>query len=224
MSTSAFNRLLVQFVQELAEVFPEHTKLKVAERALEDIIAVNAQLPMQKYVELVAPHATKLTNRDGSMFEKLVLFNIDFETLWKTEDVSEATRDSVWKYLSTLWSLATVVSSLPPEMLASIEQISESIAGEFGEGEEPDFSKVMSKMMTHIGPLMASFGGGMGFDAPPRAAPAPPQQNRGRARAALEGPSPRTEPAAAAAAAGAAPAAGAPPTARVNNKKNNKKK
>ena len=161
MSCSAFNNLLTQFVAELAEVFPEHSRIKVAERALEDLIAVNAQLPMQKYIELMGPHAQAISARDGSMFKSLNLFQIDLGMLWETEDLSEVTRDAVWKYVSTLWTLATVMTSMPPELLSSIEQISQEVAAEFDGGEEPDMGKVIARMMSSMGPLMSAFGGGV---------------------------------------------------------------
>lgn len=172
---SAFNRSLIDFVTELAEVFPENAKLQVAPNALRSITAINSQLPVNKYVELIMPRSELLANRDERLFDDLHFFDIDFGKLWATDDLPDANRDAIWRYLETLWNLAgmtNLTSCFKPQQMHQIEQIVQQMEGVDEAALEDTVKKLTGSLSTVLGPMLSSLtaGGATGGGGGPNAA------------------------------------------------------
>lgn len=144
----AFNDMLKVFMDELAEVFPENKDIAMFAAGLDDVISVNAKMPMQIFMDAIGPHAKRVAARDDQLFDVLQFPGIDFKALW-TSDISSGTKDAIWQYISTLLLLGTTVSTVPDDVLASIEQMAAECAQKIQDGNlsmEDMMTEVMGKM------------------------------------------------------------------------------
>lgn len=144
----AFNDMLKVFMDELAEVFPENKDIAMFAAGLDDVISVNAKMPMQIFMDAIGPHAKRVAARDDQLFDVLQFPGIDFKALW-TSDISSGTKDAIWQYISTLLLLGTTVSTVPDDVLASIEQMAAECAQKIQDGNlsmEDMMAEVMGKM------------------------------------------------------------------------------
>lgn len=158
MSTvQAFNTMLKNFLEELADVFPEEMQIRVFLEGFDALAALNPRGPLDMFVESVQPHAQLAMAKDVALFDRLAFpGGIDFARLWKT-DISDNTREAIWQYINLLLMLGTTVHSMPPEMLQSIETVAQSCADQMQDGQL-DFSKLGGMLMGSLGAL----GGGAG--------------------------------------------------------------
>jgi hypothetical protein len=144
----AFNDMLQVFMDELVEVFPENKDIAMFASGLSDVIAVNAKMPMKMFMDAIGPHAKQVAARDEHLFDTMDFPGIDFKALWAS-DISPATKDAIWQYISTLLLLGTTVSSVPEDVLASIEQMAAECAQKIQDGDlsmEDMMAEVMGKM------------------------------------------------------------------------------
>ena len=101
-----FNFYLGTFLKELLTIFPEHKEL--LEKNYSEVLE-NENLSSDKYVKeymlVVSPYHTDISQKNNKLFlgdtELKFLKDLDFRELW-TKDLSETTRENVWKYLQTL--------------------------------------------------------------------------------------------------------------------------
>ncbi len=124
----AFNDMLKTFLQELADVFPEDKQISGFLGTLDDIAALDPNLPMNVFMKSIGPHAKQIAARDESVMQTLSFPGADIAKLWNS-GISDATKDAIWQYLNMLLVVATTVSSIPPDVLKQIE----SLAGEYAE-------------------------------------------------------------------------------------------
>jgi hypothetical protein len=157
MSTvQAFNTMLKNFLEELAEVFPEETQIAVFLEGFDSLTAINARAPMDMFVESLAPHSALAMAKNPELFEKIKFpGGIDFGKLWQS-DISDNTRDAIWQYINLLFLLGSTVRSMPVEMLQGIESVAQSCAEKIENGQL-DFSALGSMLMGG-----ALGGGGLG--------------------------------------------------------------
>lgn len=164
MSTvEAFNAMLKNFLEELAEVFPEETQIRMFLAGFDAVVLLTPRGPLESFVDALAPHAALATAKDPSMFSKIQFpGGIDFAKLWARDDVSDNTRDAIWQYINLLFFLGSTVRNMSPEILQSIE----SVASQLQSGQL-DMSKLLEgagklDMSALGGMLMGGFGGGGG--------------------------------------------------------------
>lgn len=152
MSTvQAFNTMMKNFLEELADVFPEETQIKAFLDGFDALVTLTPRGPMEMFVDAVAPHSSLAMAKDPELFEKLNFpGGIDFRTLWAS-DISDNTREAIWQYINLLFLLGTTVRSLPTEMLDGIETVAKNCAEQLQNGSI-DFSALGSMLM----------GGGLG--------------------------------------------------------------
>ena len=105
-----FRQIVRDFLNDLLTTFPEYderlssTNMTFAFRE-DDSASVNA---MYEHVKKVFPQRFfDILYKNEEMFEdseKNTEFvpGIDFAKIWKMEDVSEATRETIWKYLQLI--------------------------------------------------------------------------------------------------------------------------
>lgn len=134
-SLKAFNGLMQQFIDELARVFPQESKLQFYSQQFPLLCEANPRKPMELFVATYTPHFPKIQARDPSVFQEVPKFfnEIDILTLWGK--CNEATREAIWKYLQHLSFMATTVSLIPPEMLSAIESVAMDCADKYNKGE-----------------------------------------------------------------------------------------
>jgi hypothetical protein len=161
MTVQAFNSMLKNFLDELSSTFPDVAAIRVYTEGFDTLVGANARKPLQVFMEAVSPHADAVMRRDPELFSTLNLGGIDFKMLWAS-DISDATRNAIWQYLHMLFLLATTVSSVPAELLSSIESVAQNCADKMQDGQM-DFSS-MSKLLMGGGAegLLGGLLGGMG--------------------------------------------------------------
>jgi hypothetical protein len=157
-TVTAFNTMLKSFLEELAEVFPEQRDVATFLAGFDAFTMITPRKPLQLFVEAISPHTDQLMTKDAKLFAALQFPGIDFNAMWTSPGVTDATRDAIWQYLHTLFLLGTTVQSLPPELLASIETVAQDCADKM-QGGEMDFSSMASALMGGLGPLANLAGG-----------------------------------------------------------------
>ena len=147
MSTvQAFNTMLKNFLEELADVFPEEKQIRVFLDGFDALVAMNARAPLDMFTEALAPHTELAMAKDPRLFKSLKFpGGIDFDALWSS-DISDNTRDAIWQYINLLLLLGTTVRSMPAEMLQGIETVAKNCADQMQSGQL-DFSALGSMLM-----------------------------------------------------------------------------
>jgi hypothetical protein len=95
--------------------------------------------------------------KDDSFFkthteEIPILKELNLSSIW-TDELSETTKEAIWKYLQTLYILATTISALPAETLSMIESVAEKCAKQMTEEgltSEEALMKNMSGLMSQL--------------------------------------------------------------------------
>ena len=106
-TTPEFNKIISDFVADIATVFPEHADACVAVRSTD-----MAQV-YEHCKRIYAPQFFNILYRnDTVLFADPIelLPGLNFKALWETSDISNATKEAVWKYLQLV--MFSVVSDL----------------------------------------------------------------------------------------------------------------
>lgn len=113
-----FNQVMDEFYRELIDTFPEQTKLKVGYNFFQTICKANVRKPCNEFMIGSIPYLEKVAMKDDSFFlgdnKPDILKSISVENFW-TQDLSENTKEAVWKYIKTLFKIGVTVVQMPPE-------------------------------------------------------------------------------------------------------------
>jgi len=105
----------------------------------------------------IGPVASQLMEKNESFFKENsdsvpLLSELNIAKIWG-DDLSSSTKEAIWKYLQTLYILASTISALPAETLSMIESVAEKCAKQMTEegitGEEA-LMKNMSGLMSQL--------------------------------------------------------------------------
>jgi hypothetical protein len=148
----AFNEMYTQFLRELNETFPEEQKVKK-----------NLTRPMdaktcRKFVNRVAPYAEKLMTKDESFFcsENALCESLNLHEIWKRQDCSDTTKNAIWQYIQSLYSIGAMLSMFPPGTLSAIESAAESCVKNMQEsGTGLNEQSLMTGMTSMLNQLMS---------------------------------------------------------------------
>ena len=147
MSTvQAFNTMMKNFMEELADVFPEEGQIRLFLDGFDTLVALNPRAPLEMYVDAMSPHTDMVMAKNPSLFTELKFpGGIDFGKLWAT-DISDNTREAIWQYINLLFLLGTTVRNMPAEMLQGIETVAQNCAEKMQNGQF-DLSALSSMLM-----------------------------------------------------------------------------
>ena len=160
-SVNAFNDMMGQFLAELHKTFPEEKSIKKSMSGFELMRQSNPRLVVDGFMTGVSPYADKISARDDTFFleesKKLdFLKGINIETHWSS--ISDATKDAIWQYISTLYMLGTTISSIPEDTLNMIEKVAKQCADQIetdgGGLEDLDQGKLLSTMQNMLGGML----------------------------------------------------------------------
>ena len=156
----AFNSLLKAFVDDLLSLFPAEPGLRLFSDGFDALVTIDPSKPMTAFMDSVAPHSQKLVARDASLFDVLALpgGTVNFKALWAS-DISDEDRNAIWQYLHNLYTVGTLVSSLPPEMMHSIEAMATQCAEKLQNGQL-DFGSLLGMLAGMTPPDVLSSAGG----------------------------------------------------------------
>jgi len=143
-----------EFLNELMETFPEEKQIKVQHTSFLTLKKSNSKKVVEVFMSAIQPYAEKITNKD----EEFILTS-DIEFLnklnikkWWTKDLSSNTKDAIWQYLNTLYMLGCTITSIPPELLKSIEGIAEECTSNMSSSNEaPNMGNLFSSVSNMLG-------------------------------------------------------------------------
>ena len=157
-SIQAFISVMDEFLKELTKTFPEEKRIKVYYNSFKTMKKVNSRQILEQFMAKASQHSDKIVNRDESYFlnaedEFLKELNIG---QWWTEDLSQNTKNAIWQYMNTLFVLGTTISSIPQDLLKTIEGVAEQCASnmEGGNMNEADMGNLMAGMQNMIGNMV----------------------------------------------------------------------
>ena len=105
-----FNQVVDEFYNELIEIFPEEVKIKVQYTLFQTIIKVNSKKPCTEFMTKSIPFLEKIAMRD----EQLVNNFPFLENIW-TSDLSNATKNAIWRYIQSLFTIGFKIIEMPIE-------------------------------------------------------------------------------------------------------------
>lgn len=102
-----FNKTYIEFCTELKDLFPEYSQL------LNESIDVSNKDNdyIDNFMTNVRPHILKISNKNHNIFnsEIYLINNIDFSKIWNS-NISNKTKNAIWKYLHTLYLLGNTIN------------------------------------------------------------------------------------------------------------------
>ena len=158
-SISAWNDMMVQFINELRSTFPEEKSIKKYQTSFDLLRKTNPRKCVEGYMAEVTPVQDKIMSKDESFFldsnsnTSELIRDLNIAKYW-TSDLSQNTKDAIWQYLQTLYILGTTITMIPQETLNSIEKIASECADNMQNGGQFDPSALTG--------LFSSLGGMLG--------------------------------------------------------------
>ena len=125
---SSFNELLCSFIRDLVVVFPENLALHLFLETFDALAAKDPRFAMDAFVAAVRPHADKLSAQDPGFFEAVGgLPGLDLAQMWRDPGLTESARAEIWKYMQSMWMLASLATSMPPEILNTAKALAQDL-------------------------------------------------------------------------------------------------
>ena len=141
-----FNFYLKSFLGELVTIFPEYQENINSNYV--DVLnqeTITSDIYVKEYMDNVSPYHSDIAQKNNQLFlgeqELKFLRDIDFRDLW-TKDLSESTRENIWKYLQTLYVLGR-------KIVASDDDVNEML-NELNSNDEENLKKHQKEMMDMI--------------------------------------------------------------------------
>ena len=157
-SVTAFNDMMGQFLVELHKTFPEEKGIKKMLTSFDVLKSTNPRMVVDGFMSGVSPYASQISAKDDKfLLEECgkidFLKDLDLASYWSK--MTENTREATWQYLQTLYMLGTTITALPPDQMAQIESLAQSVASklqdEGGELNEDALMKMMGSMLGGLG-------------------------------------------------------------------------
>lgn len=141
---SKFNKVMLEFLDALATVFPEVGSLASYRNMASTVISYSPDLPAQTFLQNVGPSAPSILQRDPTFFQNVpgLIPGVDIAALWKAPDLSDESRNIIWDYLNNLYLLAAE-AALPnlaqqlqqsPEVMTLAAELSQKLLAAAGSG------------------------------------------------------------------------------------------
>ena len=122
-----FNFYLKSFLGEIVTIFPEYKETIDSEYS--DVLTTEnlaVDTYVKEYMENVSPYHTDIAQKSNQLFlgenELKFLRGIDFRDLW-TKDLSDSTRENIWKYLQTLYVLGRKIVASDDDVNAMLNEL-----------------------------------------------------------------------------------------------------
>jgi hypothetical protein len=152
---SAFNEMYTQFLSELSQTFPEEPSIAKMLKKHKD------EKTYKKVMNKLSPWAQEIMNKDPAFFCEKNEFacSLNLHTLFHTSDVSDATRQAIWQYISSLYGFGVTLQMIPPSFMSVIESEAENCARDLKEGGgELNEASIMAAAQNMMSKLLASGG------------------------------------------------------------------
>lgn len=140
-STGAFIETLMEFLNELAETFPEEKQIPILITKTELGKKSNPRMIVENCMKKLAPLANKVVAKDNSIFGENsdIIPGLNMDNMWNSSGLSDNSKNAIWEYINTLLMLGTTIMSLPGNMLQQIEQMANTCVQQMdSEDMKPD--------------------------------------------------------------------------------------
>ena len=121
-----FNQIMDEFFNELIEIFPEEPKIKVQYNLFQTLCKTNIRKPCNEFMLGSVPYLEKIAMKDEDFFvspeQPKLLKSMNISKLWSS-DISDNTKDAIWRYIKSFFIIGIKVVQMPPESLALINYI-----------------------------------------------------------------------------------------------------
>ena len=121
-----FNQVMDEFFRELMEIFPEENKIKVNYNLFQTMCKTNVRKACNDFMIGSIPYLEKISMRDESFFlsndKPELLSSMNIEKLW-TPELSQNTKNAIWRYIKSFFSVGVKVVEMPQETLGLINFI-----------------------------------------------------------------------------------------------------
>lgn len=128
--------MMQQFLDKLAVAFPEESKILVVKTCFEEAVTMNVRKPMELFVAALQPYSEYVINKDARLFDKPIELpgGLDMAKLWALPDVHPDTRDAIFNYIQTLFTMGTMVIAIPPNLMENLESVAQGFASQIQQG------------------------------------------------------------------------------------------
>jgi len=121
-----FNQIMDEFFNELIEIFPEEPKIKVQYNLFQTLCKTNIRKPCNEFMLGSVPYLEKIAMKDEDFFvspeQPKLLKSMNISKLWSS-DISDNTKDAIWRYIKSFFIIGAKVVQMPPESLALVNYI-----------------------------------------------------------------------------------------------------
>ena len=121
-----FNQVMDEFFNELIEIFPEEPKIKVQYNLFQTLCKTNIRKPCNEFMLGSVPYLEKIAMKDEDFFispeQPKLLKSMNISKLWSS-DISDNTKDAIWRYIKSFFIIGDKVVQMPPESLPLINYI-----------------------------------------------------------------------------------------------------
>ena len=162
-SVQAFISVMDEFLNELQKTFPEEKKIAVYYNSFKTMKKTNPRIILDSFMAEASKRADKITERDESYFlsgEDEFMNEINVKKWW-TAELSQTTKDAIWQYINTLFVLGTTITSIPSNLLTTIEGVAEQCASQMEAGGDDvnglkpeNMENLLAGMQSMIGNMM----------------------------------------------------------------------
>ncbi len=122
------NKLLNSFIKDIINVFPEYEKrlTKYYTEIIQTEKIDNEHPKIKEFLENINEISDKIIDKDISLFNEdpIILQNVSFKLIWNS-DISDQTKNSIWKYLQT-FCIVNVQSESSSEKISEVLKLLES--------------------------------------------------------------------------------------------------
>jgi hypothetical protein len=142
------------FVENIRDSFPELKEvLEDYYKPLLEVEVCNEDKYVKRYMRKMKEYSALISNKNNDLFNEsiFILKNIDFKTLWESDELSDKNKDTIWEYIQTLYILGETIIGDADKVLNLVNNFKKIKDGEFDEkdanidGELLDMFKSLSE-------------------------------------------------------------------------------
>lgn len=160
-SVSAFNDMMLQFLNELMQTFPEEKKIKKYAASFDIMKKSNPRKCVEVYMDAIGPFSQRVTAKDETLLNEeglSFLTEMNIKKHW-TPELSNNTKEAIWQYLQTLYMLGTTITSIPADALDMIENVASNMAKQISDGGDSSGGQIDEQaLMNSVSGLLGNLG------------------------------------------------------------------
>jgi len=120
-----FNQVVDEFFNELMELFPEETKIKVHYNLFQTMCKTNIKKPCNDFMIGSISYLEKIAMKDEDFFlsedKPSLLSSMNIEKLWPI--ISENSKTAIWNYIKSFFTIGIKIIDMPLETIPLINYI-----------------------------------------------------------------------------------------------------